>query len=157
MAAVGLAACDRQPQKAETPAEQGSQAPRAVTDPAVVVRQIYGPYLVQDGALPSLEEAAPWSEAMRAALSDMNARAAQAEEPILGFDPIVDAQDFGITGVAASSDGVVEGSHATVRATFNNFDQPQEVIYDLIWEDDRWVIDNVRTSDWDLRRIATGG
>jgi hypothetical protein len=32
--------------------------------------------------------------------------------------------------------------------------RPTEIVYDLIWENGGWRVDNIRTSAWDLRRIA---
>jgi hypothetical protein len=43
-----------------------------------------------------------------------------------------------------------------VRASFTNAGQHEEVLYDLVWQDDRWKVDNVRTSEWDLRTIIRG-
>ena len=41
-----------------------------------------------------------------------------------------------------------------MRVTFNNATTPTNIIYDLIWEDDRWKVDNIRGEGWDLRQIA---
>jgi len=61
-----------------------------------------------------------------------------------------------IASGALTSEALVEASHATVRARFQNGGLNEEVVYDLVWEDDRWKVDNIRAEGWDLRAIATG-
>lgn len=156
LTAAALAACQREPEKVDAPPEAGTGAGRAITDPAAVVRQFYDPYLVPNGQIPPLAEAAPWSAQMAADLDAMFARSQAQGEPILDFDPIIDAQDYQLSDVRASTEGIVEGSHATVRASFTNAGQPEEVLYDLVWQDNRWKVDNVRTAEWDLRTIIQG-
>jgi hypothetical protein len=89
-------------------------------------------------------------------LEAMSARSQAMGEPILDFDPLIDAQDYQLSDLNVTTDAVVENSHATVRASFNNNGQPAEVLYDLIWENGAWRVDNIRTSNWDLRQIAAG-
>ncbi len=143
--AVVLAACSR-----ETP----SEAPQAGPDPADTIRPLYDHYLTEGAEFPSLEQQAPWSAAMFAALQAMMARSQALGEPILDFDPLIDAQDYQIANLNVTTDGVVENSHATVRASFTNSGAQTEVIYDLVWESGGWRVDNIRTSRWDLRAIT---
>lgn len=150
-AAALLAACSPpQPPQTEAPAEAG----RAITDPAAVIRQVYEPYLTEGATFPPFREQAPWSNDLWVQLDAMSARSQAAGEPILDFDPLIDAQDYDLDNINVTTDGIVEGSHAVVRASFTNLGQPNEVIYDLVWEDDRWKVDNIRTANWDLRQIA---
>jgi hypothetical protein len=93
---------------------------------------------------------------MLAALQAMTARSQARGEPILDFDPLIDAQDYQLADLNVSTDGVVENSHATVRARFTNSGAPAEIVYDLVWEDGGWRVDNIRTSRWDLRVITAG-
>jgi hypothetical protein len=86
----------------------------------------------------------------------MMARSQAQGEPILDFDPLIDAQDYQLTNLNVTTDAVVANSHATVRANFTNAGAPSEVVYDLIWENGGWRVDNVRTSRWDLRAITAG-
>ena len=155
-AAAALAACQREAETVETPPAPDTGGARAITDPATVVQGFYDPYLVPDGQIPPLAEAAPWSTQMAADLEAMFARSQAQGEPILDFDPIIDAQDYQLSDVRTATEGIVEGSHATVRASFTNAGQQEEVLYDLVWQDDRWKVDNVRTSEWDLRTIIRG-
>lgn len=155
-AVAALAACQREPETVEAQPPADASASRAITDPSTVVRGFYDPYLVPDGQIPPLAEAAPWSTQMAADLDAMFARSQAQGEPILDFDPIIDAQDYQLSDVRTTTDSIVENSHATVRASFTNAGAREEVLYDLVWQDDRWKVDNVRTSEWDLRTIVRG-
>jgi hypothetical protein len=91
---------------------------------------------------------------MASEIAAMHGRTAAGDAPSLDFDPIIDAQDYQISDVAAATEALAEGSHAVVRASFSNMGQRKEVIYDLVWQDDRWKIDNLRTAQWDMRTIV---
>jgi len=151
--AVG--ACGPREAEEAPPAAQEAEAPRAITDPAAVVRTIYEPYLEPEGRPASLTEASPWSARLRRELAEMQTRSMEMGEPILDFDPLINAQDWQLGEIAVRADSVVEASHAVVRASFTNAGQREEVIYDLVWEDDRWKVDNVRGAEYDLRAIVT--
>lgn len=154
LAAAALAACSPpSTQKTEPPAEAGAN--RAIPDPAAVVSALYAPYIVADAQAPALADAAPWSAQMQADIAAMHTRTGDGDGPSLDFDPIIDAQDFQLSNISATTDAVVEGSHAVVRAQFNNIGEPQVVVYDLVWEDGRWKVDNIRTDEWDMRTIVT--
>lgn len=148
LSAAALAACTPpQAEKTEAP-------PRAVTDPAAVVRPLYERYMTPDAQFPSFEEQAPWSAGLWALLSAMVQRSQAINEPILDFDPLIGAQDYQLSDLNVVTEAVSEGSHAVVRASFNNATARTEIVYDLIWEDDRWKVDNIRGEGWDLRQIA---
>jgi hypothetical protein len=159
-AAAALAACQRQQQKADTPAagEAGGDAAgaggRAMTDPAMVVRQLYDPYLTPNATFPALRDQAPWSAGLWAQLEAMVARSQARNEPILDFDPVIGAQDHQLGNLNVTTEAISENSHAVVRASFTNLGRGEEIVYDLIWEGDRWKVDNIRGRDWDLRQIS---
>lgn len=154
LGAAALAACSPPQQTSEPQAAAGG-------DPADVVRAVYEPYLAEsDENLPGLVDRAPWSASLRPLVE----RAAYFEpgESIdpdgLTFDPFLSSQEWGIENndLNVTTEAVVPGSHAVVRARFN---RDMEVVYDMIWEDGGWRIDNMRSGGgedgWDLRRIAT--
>lgn len=144
------AACSRsETETAAAPVE----STRAITDPVAPVRGLYDRYAAPPPEYPALEEE-PWTEDMRAQLVAMMARSNALNEPILNFDPFTGAQDGALADLVVSADGVVENSHAVVRARFTLDGRPREILYDLRWEDDSWRIDNVRHACWDLRQIA---
>lgn len=147
--AAALAACTPPTgENAETPSVG------AASDPAAIIRPIYDPYLTPGATFPDFEQQAPWSRDLWNQLNAMNARSEALQEPILDFDPLIDAQDYQLSNLNVTTDAVVENSHAVVRANFINATRATEVVYDLIWEDGRWKIDNVRGGGWNLRTIA---
>jgi len=150
-AGAALAACQRQQAKTEAPSAGAGRA-----DPAAVVRAFYQPYMGENSH-PQFEQVAPLSAALTADLAAMNARTQAGDESSLDFDPIVDAQDFQVSDVTATTEAIAENSHAVVRASFTNLGERKEVVYDLVWQDNRWKVDNIRTAQWDLRQVVTGG
>lgn len=147
--ALALAACG---EAAAPPASEAAAI--AAPDPAPLVREIYTPYLAADGAPPALLEAAPWSRRTRQEITDMQANSMAMGEPILDFDPLINAQDWQLSNVSAETE-TQAGGHAVVRASFFNAGRQEDLRYDLIWEDDGWKVENVRGADWDLRTIIT--
>lgn len=147
---VALAVCTSpQAEKIETP-----EGARAVTDPAGVIRPLYDRYMTPDAQFPDFRDQAPWSDSLWALLSAMTQRSERINEPILDFDPLIGAQDYQLSNLNVVTEAVSEGSHAVVRATFNNATAPTNIVYDLIWEGERWKVDNIRGEGWDLRQIA---
>ena len=151
-AAAALAACQRRQEAGEGDPNAGGG--RAMTDPAMVVRQLYDPYVTAGAVFPAFRDQAPWSAGLWAELEAMVARSEARNEPILDFDPVIGAQDYEIADLNVATEALSENSHAVVRASFTNLGRSDEVVYDLVWEGDRWRVDNIRGRDWDLRQIA---
>ncbi len=150
LSAVALAACSGEQAKTEAPADGG----RAVTDPAAVIRPLYDRYTTPNAEFPEFRDQAPWSNSLWTLLEAMAARSNAINEPILDFDPLIGAQDYQLSNLNVANEAVSEASHAVVRASFGNAGTATEIVYDLIREDDRWKIDNIRGDGWDLRQIA---
>jgi hypothetical protein len=149
-----LAACSP-PASQQDDAPAADSAGRAMTDPAMVIRQLYEPYLTPGATFPDFQNQAPWSASLWTTLQAMMARSQAINEPILDFDPLIAAQDYQLSNLNVANESIVEASHAVVRASFTNATTPTEVVYDMIWESDRWKVDNIRGADWDLRQIAS--
>ena len=150
MSAAALAACSRQDAKTEAPADGA----RAVTDPAAVIRPLYDRYMTPNAEFPDFRNQAPWSDNLWTLLEAMMQRSQQINEPILDFDPLIGAQDYQLSNLNVTTDGVVDNSHAAVHAAFDNAGTHSEIVYDLIWDGGRWKVDNIRGDGWDLRQIA---
>ena len=108
-----------------------------------------------DATVPAFRDQAPWSAGLWAQLETMMARSQARNEPILDFDPVIGAQDHQVGNLNVTTEAISENSHAVVRASFTNLGRGEEIVYDLIWEGDRWKVDNIRGGNWDLRQIAT--
>jgi len=148
-AAVALAACSREP--AKTRADAGAAAR---PDPVAVITPLYDPYISGATEFPAFEQQAPWSAGLWAELSAMVARSNARNEPILDFDPVIGAQDYQLSDLNVRLSGAPSPEHAVVRASFTNLGQQEEIVYDLIWEQESWRVDNIRGRGWDLRQIA---
>ncbi len=155
-ALIALAACSQQP--AAPPSEPTAEEAAALDAPAAIIRPLYDRYLnPTDPAVttyPALEDQAPWSADLRQKLLDMMARSNAANAPILDFDPFVNAQDGVTSNLNVETESLVPNSHAVVRANFAQDARPDAVVYDLIWENGGWRIDNMRNEQWDLRQIV---
>ena len=149
--AAMLAACSRPQQKqAESDSTTGSAGP----DPAAVIHPLYARYMTQGATFPPFRDQAPWSGELWSQLEAMNQRSEAANEPILDFDPLIGAQDYQLSDLNVTTESIVPQSHAVVRASFNNLGQHTEIVYDMVWSNDSWRVDNVRGDGWDLRQIA---
>ncbi len=155
LAAAALSACSHQPQ-VEAPPEAAPDAP--IADPAAVIRPLYDRYMTPAAVttFPTLEEQAPWSDDLRAQLVDMVARSNILNEPILDFDPFTGAQDWQLSDLNVTAESVAENSHAVVRASFTNFGAAEEIVFDLVWQNGEWRVDNIRRALWDLRQAIAG-
>jgi hypothetical protein len=72
----------------------------------------------------------------------------------MDFDPLIDAQDHQLSNLNVTTEALAENSHAVVRASFSNAGRPTEIVYDLVWEDGGWRVDNIRGAEWNLREVA---
>lgn len=144
---AALAACSPEP------AEEAPQ-PAAYPDPASAVAPLYQPYLVQASEFPAFRDQAPWSAELWGELEAMAARSNARNEPILNFDPVIGAQDYQLSALDIRTEAVAPGQHAIVRVNFTNFDRQEVIVYDLVWEEQSWRVDNIRGRDWNLREIA---
>jgi hypothetical protein len=72
----------------------------------------------------------------------------------LEFDPFVNGQDWEIKKLVVT-ETERKGDRATVRATFGNFDEPQEIEFQLVRRQQRWLIDEVTLVRQTERDILT--
>ncbi len=124
-------------------------APPAGSDPEAVVEALYQPYVSNAATVPALENAAPWTEDLRAML----VHTADHVDGGLGFDPLIDGQDYEITDLQVSTaEGPAEGQ-TVVDAQFTNFEDKVTVSFDFVEAEDGWRIADVHTEEWTLRGV----
>lgn len=155
--AAAVAACSRNSPQTDAPGANAPATTPPAPDPADVVRAIYTPYLTRGAPFPDFRHQAPWSDDLWAQIEAMMARSEALNEPILDFDPVINAQDGEVSALQVATDGMVANSRAVVRANFTNFGHPEEILFDMIWENGGWRVNNVRNAEWDLRQIVTQG
>ena len=158
--AAALAACSQEAQKGAAPPPAASAG---ADDPTAVIRPIYARYMpgAPEFQYPNLEDQAPWSASLRQAMVDQEARFAQMKDGDpegIDFDVFINAQDWQLSNLNVTTESIVPQSHAVVRASFQNAESHQEVVYDMVWENGGWRIDNMRSGGppdgWDLRQLV---
>lgn len=125
--------------------------PAAGRDPVSTVQGIYTPYEAHAANPPALQDAAPWTADLRALIV-----AAKDVEGGIGFDPVIDGQDYDLSALAVTAQAPPSGGKATVEASFTNLGDPVTVTYDLVEEGGGWRVDDVRTAEWTLRGALAG-
>ena len=159
--AAAQAACSKAPEQKTAPPPAAANA--GANDPAAIVRPIYARYMpgAPEFQYPNLEDQAPWSASLRQAMVDQEARFAAMKDGDpegIDFDVFVNAQDWQLSNLNVTTESIVPQSHAVVRASFQNADSHQDVVYDMVWENNGWRIDNMRSGSgadgWDLREMV---
>lgn len=121
-------------------------------DPVSVVKTIYG----SSDPL----TAKVYSKRLQALL-DKDVKAAKGEAGNLDFDFAANGQDTqpGYKKTLRYEPRSQAGDRASVKATFKNF-EPQRLDYDLVRENGRWAVDEVRSlgkTKWVLSSVLRGG
>ncbi|MBV9755329.1 MAG: DUF3828 domain-containing protein [Hyphomicrobiales bacterium] len=124
-------------------------------DPLTLIRSIYGAY-TSSAEGPDLDLKRLYSHRLKA-LVDADEKATPAGEVgALDFDVFVDGQDWKLSKVKIFLMSK-SSAHAKVRATFVNFKNPEEIVFDLVEENDQWHIDEVSSMKkgrrWVLSKI----
>jgi hypothetical protein len=123
-----------------------SGAPAPGRDPVSTVEAIYAPYVENVANPPSLENAAPWTGDLETLIE-----AAAEVDGGIGFDPIIDGQEYEVAGLQVTSADGATDTAAEVTAAFTNLGDPVTVTYDLVQEGGGWRVRDVRTDSWTLR------
>ncbi len=126
-------------------------------DPVSAIDAIYKAYGVKADAAPDV--GAVYSHRLQQLIDADRESTPEGEVGKIDWDVFVDGQDWEISQlkVAPVSEA---GDHAQVVARFNNFAEPKEILFDLVREDGRWLVDDVRSTTkgkrWTLSKILTG-
>jgi hypothetical protein len=125
-------------------------------DPLALITAIYRTY--RDGndhpGLPGV-----YSRRLQGLLDADEKNTPQGEVGKLDGDVFVDGQDWSLSNlrIALVSRSAAK---AQVRAKFENFKQPRDIVFDLVREDGRWAIDEVASlragNRWSMSKILSG-
>lgn len=110
-------------------------------DPKGLVEYAYVPYVDGEFQEDPLELYSPTLVQLWRAMEE---RAGDDPGAALGFDPLVNGQDFEIDDFAVT-DPAVSGDWAVVSATFTNFGEPQEIRFTLVRRTEGWKIDDMES------------
>ena len=114
--------------------------------PEALLEAFYEPYFTDD--FPEFE-AEFRSEALNALYDADAENTPEGEMGALDFDPYIDGQDFDLADLVIGEPQQV-GDRATVDVTFTNFGEPRHIVYDLVYENGGWRIDDVAGENADF-------
>lgn len=130
----------------------GAFAAPVFDDPKGLIEYAYAPY--ENGTFPD-DPTELYSPTLRQLWADMAARSEAADEPIIDFDPLLNAQDFELSDLIIA-DPVVKGDSAEVVVSFSNFGEPQELHFYLVRRAEGWKIDDIEAmgaNSWRLSEL----
>ena len=133
----------------------GEAAAQTRAEPAAMITAIYKQY--QGKGDPKLPNGIYGARLQKLMAADKK-RTPKGEVGRLEFDPFVNGQDWEIKKLVVT-ETERKGDRATVRATFDNVDEPQEIEFQLVRRQQRWLIDEVtshRKPRWTLSKILSG-
>ena len=128
----------------------------AADDAAATVKAIYTLYLVKDakpGEEPDQLDPKYYSARRRQQIKDLEKACDGKDMCMPDADHVIDGQDYRITGLkvkALPSPNPATGT-AKVEVRFRNFDTPNRMIFTMVKEGDRWVIDQMEGGRKDAR------
>lgn len=121
--------------------------PSAAAELRTIELAIYAPYLDEDletGDAP-LEDAAPWSNAVRARIAEANLL----EQTVFVFNPLTGSQEDIISDLRVGEPRISGDATATLEIRFN-FGGERVHQHEFIREEGAWRLNNIRSVDWEL-------
>jgi hypothetical protein len=125
----------------------------AESGPVAAVRAIYAGYLVKTDRVADMpDQLAPklYSARRRAELVKLKKACAKKDMCLPDADHFVDGQDYLITDLKIT-EIAVEAASARVAADFKNFDTREHMVFTLVKEGNRWVVDQLEGGKDDAR------
>jgi len=122
--------------------------------PEAAIEELYAPYVspaVERGES-SWAKAEVYSKSFKAAIDRGFEYSLLLNEPVIDYDPVVNAQDYFITNLRIEVDRPPAAGKAHVIARFDNLGQTTSVVYDMVLEDGKWKVDEIRSADQDFRQ-----
>lgn len=150
LAVLLLVACDD-----ATPEPGAEEKPD--NGPADFVTALYKTYIDYGEGAPQPGAPDMYSKRLQAMIDKDAAETPDGEAGKLDFNPIVDGQDWQLTGLKIAEVSRA-ASEAKVRATFANFGEPRSIVFNLVREDGQWRIDDITETlqpRWTLSKILS--
>jgi hypothetical protein len=124
-------------------------------DPVALITAIYKVYQSSSDN-PGYEN--PYSKRLQALL-DADAKATpKGDSGTIDWDVFVNGNDWELTNLRITLERK-SATRAEVRARFNNFKEPEDMLFSLIREDGRWVVDDIAATKkggrWTMSKILT--
>lgn len=134
-----------------------SAGAETVDGPAAAIAAIYKAYQNAPSTGPDVGKV--YSARMQA-LIDADAKATpEGEVGKIDWDVFVDGQDWEISELKITTVSE-KGDQAQVSASFLNMGDPREMMFDLVREGGRWLVDDVQSlkpgGRWTMSKILTG-
>ncbi len=130
----------------------GAAAPLADSDPVSLITAIYRTYENNTPALPHI-----YSKRLQA-LIDKDARETpQGELGRIDWDVFIDGQDWKLSDLKIVQVSQT-ATHAEVRATFKNHNDPNTMLFELVSEGGHWRIDDIQKAQkprWTMSKILS--
>jgi hypothetical protein len=126
-------------------------------DPVSAITAIYKAYQTVPATAPDI--GAVYSRRLQQLIDAERNSTPDGEVGKIDWDVFVDGQEWeikelNVTLVSEAAD------RAQVSARFNNFAEPKEILFDLVREDGRWLVDDVQSTmkggRWTMSKILTG-
>lgn len=114
--------------------------------PQELLEAFYEPYF--SGDFPEFESDFR-SEALNALYDADAENTPEGEIGALDFDPYIDGQDFDLADLVIGTPEEADG-RATVEVTFTNFGEPRHIVYDLVYENGGWRINDLAGENADF-------
>jgi hypothetical protein len=137
-------------------ASVSAQAAEAAKDPLAAIQAIYKSY-ANDTPTPSLTDDF-YSRRMQRLLEADRKATPKGDAGTIDWDVFIDGNDWALSEMKITLVSRSEAK-AQVRATFRNHKEPRDMLFDLVRERGRWVIDEVRAMKkggrWTMSKILT--
>lgn len=114
--------------------------------PSALIEALYAPYL---GNGDTSERDAFFSDGLTG-LYAADAQNSQGEVGAIGFDPVINGQDWDIADLRVGK-AEISGQAAVVTVRFENFSTPMTLRYSLIDEGGNWQVDDIESLEGDTR------
>jgi Protein of unknown function (DUF3828) len=128
----------------------------ADSDPVALITAIYQTYTdIAPGEDAVADIQGVYSKRLQALVDKDDKETPEGEVGRIDWDLFVDGQDWKLTKLQIALISK-EATRAEVRATFKNFDEPHDILYSLVLEDEHWRIDDIQETlkpRWTMSKI----